>query len=129
MLEFKTIFLKALNLCFVHYLTKSSSTISCFVIIQCFFYEKRCILLCFNRERLITQQCFCIKIYIFTNVLVVPFQNYVRQPRPPTNMAARLKIETRGSQEPVIAHLADSCQDKEHIKTIRSNILPKFDSN
>ena len=31
-------------------------------------------------------------------------------------------FETRGSQEPVIAHLADSCQDKEHIKAIRSNI-------
>ena len=39
------------------------------------------------------------------------------------------KLITRGSQEPVIAHLADSCQDKEHIKTIRSNILPKFGSN
>ena len=38
-------------------------------------------------------------------------------------------LETRGSQEPVIAHLPDSCQDKEHIKTIRSNILPKFVSN
>ena len=38
-------------------------------------------------------------------------------------------LQTRGSQEPVIAHLANSCQDKEHIKTIRSNILPKFGSN
>ena len=37
--------------------------------------------------------------------------------------------QTRGSQEPVIAHLADSCQDKEHIKAIRSNILSKFGSN
>ena len=40
----------------------------------------------------------------------------------------KIKI-TRGSQEPVIAHLANRCQDKEHIKTIRSNILPKSGSN
>ena len=40
-----------------------------------------------------------------------------------------MSYKTRGSQEPVIAHLADSCQIKEHIKTIRSNILPKFGSN
>ena len=36
---------------------------------------------------------------------------------------------TRGSQEHVIAHMADSCQDKEHVKTFRSNILPTFGSN
>ena len=36
--------------------------------------------------------------------------------------------KTRASQEPVITHQEDSCQDQEHIKTIRSNFPPKFGS-